>query len=50
MNPDAVLAVLPNNKEEAKSLKEIAYAMGLDTSLIPIGSEHSARSPEFSGL
>jgi DNA-binding HxlR family transcriptional regulator len=32
MNPDAVLAVLPNNKEEAKSLKEIAYAMGLDTS------------------
>jgi hypothetical protein len=32
MNPDAVMAVLPDNKEKAKSLKEIAHAMGLDTS------------------
>jgi len=32
MNPEVVLAVLPDNKEEAKSLKEIALAMGLDIS------------------
>ena len=30
MNSEAVLAVLPNNKEDAKSLKEIAQAIGLD--------------------
>lgn len=30
MNPKAVLAVHPNSKEEAKSLKEIAQAMSLD--------------------
>lgn len=29
MNPEAILAVLPDNKEEAKSLKEIALAIGL---------------------
>lgn len=32
MNPEAILAVLPDNKEEAKTLKEIAQAMGLDIS------------------
>ncbi len=32
MNPEAVLAVLPDSKEEAKSLKEIALAMGLEIS------------------
>lgn len=32
MNPDTVLAVLPDSKEEAKSLKEIALAMGMDIS------------------
>lgn len=32
MNPDAVLAVLPDSKEEAKSLREIALAMSLDIS------------------
>ncbi len=32
MDPDAVLSVLPDNKEDALSLKEIASAMGLDTS------------------
>jgi hypothetical protein len=33
MNTDAVLAVLPDSKEEAKSLREIAIAIGLDISL-----------------
>ncbi len=32
MNHEVVLAVLPDSKEEAKSLKEIALAMGLDIS------------------
>ncbi len=32
MNPEAVLSVLSDNKEDAKSLKEIAIAMGLDVS------------------
>ncbi len=32
MNPEAVLAILPNNKDEAMSMKEIALALGLDTS------------------
>ncbi len=32
MNPESVLAALPDNKEEAKSLKEIAQAMGLEVS------------------
>jgi len=30
MNQDAVLAVLPDSKDDAKSLKEIAKEMGLD--------------------
>lgn len=30
LNSEAVLAVLPTSKEEAKSLKEIAQAIGLD--------------------
>lgn len=30
LNSEAVLAVLPNSKEEAKSLKDIAQAIGLD--------------------
>jgi hypothetical protein len=29
MNHEEVLAVLPDSKEEAKSIKEIAQAMGL---------------------
>ncbi len=32
MNPEAVLAVLPNSKAEAISVKEIALAMGLNIS------------------
>ena len=32
MNPESVLAVLPYSKEDALSMKEIAYAMGLDIS------------------
>jgi len=32
MNHDDVLAVLPYSKEEAKSIKEIAQAMGLEIS------------------
>ncbi len=32
MNPQIVLAVLPNNKDEAMSMKEIALALGLDIS------------------
>lgn len=32
MNPEAVLAVLSDNKEDAKSMKEIAQAMGLEIS------------------
>jgi predicted transcriptional regulator len=30
MNHEAILAALPDSKQEAKSLKEIAEAMGLD--------------------
>ena len=30
MNQEAVLAVLPDSKDDAKSLKEIAKEMGLD--------------------
>jgi len=30
MNHEAILAALPDSKEEARSLKEIAEAMGLD--------------------
>ena len=32
MNHEEVLAVLPDSKEEAKSIKEIAQAMGLKIS------------------
>ena len=32
MNHEEVLAVLPDSKEEAKSIKEIAQAMGLEVS------------------
>ena len=32
MNQEAVLAVLPSSKDDAKSLKEIASEMGLDIS------------------
>jgi hypothetical protein len=32
MNPEAVLAGLPNSKEDALSLNEIALAMGMDIS------------------
>lgn len=32
MNHDAILEALPASEEEAKSLKEIALAMGLDIS------------------
>jgi len=32
MNHDDILAVLPDSREEAKSIKEIAIAMGLETS------------------
>jgi hypothetical protein len=32
MNHDDVLAVLPESREEAKSIKEIAQAMGLEIS------------------
>jgi len=32
MSHEAVLAALPNNKEEARSLKDIAEAIGLVTS------------------
>jgi len=32
MNHDDVLAVLPDSKEEAKSIKEIAQAMGPEIS------------------
>ena len=30
MNQEAILAVLPDSKDDAKSLKEIANEMGLD--------------------
>ena len=33
MNTETVLAVLPDSKEEAKSIKEIALAIGLDISI-----------------
>ena len=32
MNSDSVLTVLPESKENTKSLKEIALAIGLETS------------------
>ena len=32
MNHEEVLAVLPDNREEAKSIKEIAQAMGPEIS------------------
>jgi len=32
MNHDTILAVLPDSKDDAKSLKEIAIEMGLDIS------------------
>ncbi len=32
MNPEAVLAVLPNSKEDALTLEDIALALALDTS------------------
>lgn len=32
MNPEVVLAVLPDNKEDAFTLGDIAFALGLDTS------------------
>ncbi len=32
MDPEAVLAVLPDNKDEAMSMKEIAVVLGLDIS------------------
>jgi hypothetical protein len=32
MNQDAILAVLPDSKNNAKSLKDIAQAMGLEIS------------------
>jgi hypothetical protein len=32
MNHEEVLAVLPNSRDEAKSIKEIAQAMGLEIS------------------
>ena len=32
MNHEEVLAVLPDSKDEAKSIKEIAQAMGLEIS------------------
>jgi len=32
MNHEAILAVLPDSKDDAKSLKEIAKAMGLEIS------------------
>jgi hypothetical protein len=32
MNHEAILAVLPESKEDAKSLKDIAQAMGLEIS------------------
>lgn len=32
MDQEAILSVLPDNKKEAKSLKEIACAMGLEIS------------------
>jgi hypothetical protein len=32
MNHDTILAVLPDSKDDAKSLKEIAHAMGLEIS------------------
>jgi predicted transcriptional regulator len=35
MNHEAVLAVLPDSKEEAKSMKEIAQDMGMDVSTHP---------------
>ena len=34
MNHEEVLAVLPDSKEEAKSIKEIAKAMGLEISYV----------------
>jgi predicted transcriptional regulator len=35
MNPGAVLAVIPDSKEDALSLNEIALALGLDVSSYP---------------
>ena len=32
MDPEAVLAVLPDSKEDALTLEDIAFALGLDTS------------------
>jgi predicted transcriptional regulator len=32
MSPDAILAVLPDSKEDTKSIKEIAHDLGLETS------------------
>jgi len=32
MNHEAILAVLPDSKDDAKSLKEIAQALGLEVS------------------
>jgi predicted transcriptional regulator len=32
MSPDAILAILPDSKEDAKSMKEIAHDLGLEIS------------------
>jgi hypothetical protein len=51
MTHDAVLAALPNSEAEAKSLKDIAQAIGLQiSSHTLIGFEQNAVSPEFSGF
>ncbi len=48
MNPEAILAVLPDSKEDALTLEDIALVVGLDTSsYIAIGRK-SASFPERS--
>jgi len=37
MNQEAILAVLPDSKDDATSLKEIANEMGLDITTYVIG-------------
>ena len=47
MNHEEVLAVLPDSKEDAKSIKEISQAMGLEISSYV---DWSGQSVDWSGL
>ena len=49
MNQEAVLAVLPDSRDDAKSLKEIANEMGLDITAYEMGPGGSGAQAERRG-